>query len=142
MFLLCCTPQTFAASVVVGDLEYNTLFSGVDDFTIDNFTGSNNLGFFPVADNVSFDDSVLTLTELGGGTLVFDLATLDRVPIPRRSSPQRCHLPKPLSRLRSIPAVSRSRMAIPGRFLPTLRSLSHCCLLPETLWWPALTSAQ
>lgn len=66
----------FAKSVTVGDLEYNSLFAGVNDFTVDNFTGANNLGFFPVADNVNFDNSVLTLTELGGGTLTFDLGDI------------------------------------------------------------------
>jgi hypothetical protein len=73
---LCYAPKTFANSIIVGDLEFNNLFSGVNYFTVDDFTGSNNLGFFPVATDVTFDNSVLTLTELGGDTLVFGLGDI------------------------------------------------------------------
>jgi hypothetical protein len=76
VFSVCCTSQAFADSIEVGDLEYNNLFAGVNYFTIDNFTGSNNLGFFPVASNVTFFNSVLTLTDPGGGILVFNLGNI------------------------------------------------------------------
>jgi hypothetical protein len=73
---LCCVPQIFADPIIIGDLEYNLLSTGVNYFTVNNFTGTNNLLVFPVASNVDFLASVLTLTEVGGGTLLYDLGDL------------------------------------------------------------------
>lgn len=53
-----------ADSVVVGDLSFDTLESGItDSFTVTNYTGDDNLGFFPVADNVSFEGITVTYTD-------------------------------------------------------------------------------
>lgn len=76
LLVIVASTTAFADQITVGDVEFNSLFPGVNYFTISNFTGSNNLGFFPVADDVTFDNSVLTLTELGGGTLVFYLGSI------------------------------------------------------------------
>jgi hypothetical protein len=65
-----------ATSITVGDLEFNNLSVGVNDFTVNNFTGSNNLGFFPVSDNVTFDNVVLTATESDSTVLAFNLGSL------------------------------------------------------------------
>jgi hypothetical protein len=65
-----------ADSVPVGDLEFNNPSLGVNDFTVNNFTGSNNLGFFPVAGNITFDNVVLMATENNGTVLTFDLGNL------------------------------------------------------------------
>jgi hypothetical protein len=67
---------TMATSITVGDLEFNNLSVGVNDFTVNNFTGSNNLGFFPVADNVTFDNVVLMATESNGTVLTFHVGNL------------------------------------------------------------------
>lgn len=75
--LLVLLPITASAnSVTVGDLEFNNLSLGVNDFTVNNFTGSNNLGFFPVAENITFDNVVLMATESNGTVLMFDLGNL------------------------------------------------------------------
>jgi hypothetical protein len=65
-----------ASSIPIGDVEFNSLFAGVNDFTVDNFTGSNNLGYFPVADNLIFANSVVTATETDGAVLTFDLGNI------------------------------------------------------------------
>jgi len=75
--VLTLLPATsMASSVTVGDIELNNLFAGVNVFTVNNFTGSNNLGFFPVADDVVFTDLVLTATESDSTVLTFNLADL------------------------------------------------------------------
>jgi len=63
-------------TITVGDLEFNNLAPGVNDFTVNNFTGTNNLGFFPVADNVTFDNVVLMATESDSTVLTFYLGDL------------------------------------------------------------------
>ncbi len=65
-----------ADSIPVGDLEFNSLTVFTNDFTVNNFTGSNNLGFFPVADNVIFDNVVLVATESDGTILTFNLGDM------------------------------------------------------------------
>ncbi len=67
---------TMAGTIPVGDIEFNNLSLGINDFTVNNFTGSNNLGFFPVANNVTFDNVVLTATESNSTVLTFDLGNL------------------------------------------------------------------
>jgi hypothetical protein len=76
LLALCCAQQGFADSIAVGDLEFNSFSPGLNSFTINNFTGSNNLGFFPVADNVTFDNVVLTATEADATVLTFDLGSI------------------------------------------------------------------
>ncbi len=76
IFLAMLPVAAMADSVSVGDLEFNNLSPGVNNFTVNNFTGSNNLGFFPVADNVTFDNVVLVATESNGTILTFDLGNL------------------------------------------------------------------
>lgn len=63
-------------SITVGDLEFNHSGPGVNNITLNNFTGSNNLGVFPVADDITFDHVVLTLTESDGTVLRFDLGSV------------------------------------------------------------------
>jgi len=75
-FLAMLPITAMADEVPVGDLEFNNLFTGVNDFTVNNFTGTNNLGFFPVADNITFDNVVLTATESNGTILTFDVGNL------------------------------------------------------------------
>jgi hypothetical protein len=75
-FLAMLPIAAMADSVPVGDLEFNSLSAGVNDFTVNNFTGSNNLGFFPVADNIIFDNAVVMATESNGTILTFDLGNL------------------------------------------------------------------
>jgi hypothetical protein len=65
-----------ADSVPVGDIEFNNLTAGVNDFTVNNFTGLNNLGFFPVENNVTFEAVVITAVESDGTALSFDLGSL------------------------------------------------------------------
>lgn len=65
-----------ADQVVVGDLEFNNLFSGVNNFTVNNFTGTNNLGFFPVADDVIFYGATIAATESDGTVLLFALGDI------------------------------------------------------------------
>ncbi|HMD85677.1 MAG TPA: hypothetical protein VKO18_13365 [Terriglobia bacterium] len=67
---------TMADTIPVGDIEFNNLSLGVNDFTVNNFTGANNLGFFPVATNVTFDNVVLLATESNSTVLTFDLGNL------------------------------------------------------------------
>jgi hypothetical protein len=67
---------TRAGSIPIGDLEFDNLSLGVNDFTVNNFTGSNNLSFFPVADNLTFDNVVLTATESDGTILTFSLGNI------------------------------------------------------------------
>jgi hypothetical protein len=73
-------PRMQAASsadpIAVGDIEFNSLSPGINSFTINNFTGTNNLGFFPVAGNVTFDNVVLTATEADGTVLTFNLGSI------------------------------------------------------------------
>ena len=76
MLLAVLPIATMADSVPVGDVEFNNLSLGVNDFTVNNFTGTNNLGFFPVADNVTFDNVALMATESNGTVLTFDLGDL------------------------------------------------------------------
>lgn len=105
-FLVCCAPQGFADSVTVGDLEYNVLSPAINDFTIDNFTGFNNLGYFPVASDITFVDSVLVLSEVDGGTLMYDLGDIGPGAI---TSP-------PLSSALSFTQATFSAMLDPGSF--------------------------
>lgn len=65
-----------ASSTAVGDLEFNSYSAGMNVFAVNNYTGSNNLGFFPVADNVSFDTVVLNATESDSSVLTFTLGDL------------------------------------------------------------------
>src|SRR5437763_1345635 len=65
-----------SASIPVGDIEFNSLFAGVNDFTVNNFTGSNNLGVFPVGDNVVLHNVVLMATESSGTVLTFNLGDI------------------------------------------------------------------
>jgi hypothetical protein len=65
-----------ADSVTVGDVEFDNLFTGVNVFTVNNFTGSDNLGFFPVKVDVTFENIVLTATESDNTVLVFDILSL------------------------------------------------------------------
>ena len=76
--ILALLPTAALASVTpVGDLEFNNLSLGVNNFTVNNFTGVNNFPpEFPVADNVTFDNVVLTATEKNGTVLTFDLGNL------------------------------------------------------------------
>jgi len=76
MFWAMLPIATMADSIPVGDIEFNSLSLGVNDFTINNFTGANNLGFFPVATNVTFDNVVLLATESNSTVLTFDLGNL------------------------------------------------------------------
>jgi hypothetical protein len=62
--------------VPVGDIEFNSYSVGINSFPIDNFTGSNDLGFFPVEDNVTFDNVVLSATEADGTVLNFNLGDI------------------------------------------------------------------
>lgn len=72
--VLALLPTVGRADVVtVGDIEFDSFSPGLNSFTINNFTGSNNLGFFPVADDVTFDNVVLTATEADATILTFDL---------------------------------------------------------------------
>jgi len=64
--LLFCGVSARADTAAVGDVQFNQLFPGINDFTVDNYTGSNNLGFFVAADNLVFGGIVLQLTEVGG----------------------------------------------------------------------------
>lgn len=66
-----------ADSVSVGDVEFNRFAVGVNDFAVNNFTGSNNLGFFPVGNDVTFDNVVLIATESGGTIVTFHLGDID-----------------------------------------------------------------
>ncbi len=68
--------SAIAETAPVGDIEFDNLFIGVNDFTVDNFTGMNNLGFFPAADSLTFDSSVLRATESDGTVLTFDLGNI------------------------------------------------------------------
>jgi len=64
-----------ADSVIVGALVFNVESfgsPGTTNFEIDNFTGSNNLGVFPVSDNLVFLNANLALT-CGNATCVTDL---------------------------------------------------------------------
>jgi hypothetical protein len=65
-----------ASTAAVGDLEFNSYSASMNVFAVNNFTGSNNLGFFPVADNVSFDNIVLNATESDSTVLTFNLGDL------------------------------------------------------------------
>jgi hypothetical protein len=76
-----------ANSVQVGGLAFNPNVPGVlNDFEIDNFTGTNNLGglLSPVADNLIFQSATLTLscanaacvTDLGGNSQTLLLSDL------------------------------------------------------------------
>ena len=76
MFWAMLPIATMADSIPVGDIEFNNLSLGVNDFTVNNFTGANNLGFFPVATNVTFDNVVLMATESNSTILTFDLGNL------------------------------------------------------------------
>ncbi len=81
-------PQSAKAdSVTVGALVFNVLSfgsPGTTIFEIDNFTGSNNLGVFPVSDNLVFLNANLTLTcanatcvtDLGGSSVAFVLGDI------------------------------------------------------------------
>jgi hypothetical protein len=42
LLVIVASTTAFADSIAIGDLEFNSLFSGVNYFTISNFTGSNN----------------------------------------------------------------------------------------------------
>jgi hypothetical protein len=66
----------WADAVTVGDLEFNQPFQGVNDFAVSNFTGTNNLGFFPAADDLMFEGIVLQLTEAGGAIDICNIASL------------------------------------------------------------------
>jgi hypothetical protein len=77
MFCLFSAKRIVADDIVVGDLEFNAFSEGVNDFTVNNFTGINNLGFFPVDNNVTFQNVVLTATESDGTILVFSVGDLD-----------------------------------------------------------------
>lgn len=84
------SPAVLADGVQVGDIEFNTLIPasgttpGVTVFTINNFTGTNNLGFFPVADNLVFNSVSVTLfcanaactSDLGASSEVLSLSDL------------------------------------------------------------------
>jgi hypothetical protein len=53
-----------ADTEIVGELSFDTLNSGVTDaFTVRNFTGDDNLGFFPVMDNVDFEGITIAYTD-------------------------------------------------------------------------------
>jgi hypothetical protein len=81
---------TRADSVQVGQVSFNAVSAGtpgLNQFEVDNFTGTNNLfGILsPVADNLAFLSATLTLTcanaactsDLGGGTQVIQLGEID-----------------------------------------------------------------
>jgi hypothetical protein len=88
---LCALPGPARADKVqVGQVTFNAVSSGtpgLDQFEVDNFTGTNNLfGILsPVADNLAFLSATLTLTcanaactsDLGGSTLVIQLGEID-----------------------------------------------------------------
>jgi len=58
-----------ADDVVVGEFSFDTYNPGATDaFTVTNFTGDDNLGFFPVLDNVTFEDINVTYTDSTAGT--------------------------------------------------------------------------
>jgi hypothetical protein len=58
-----------ADTVTVGELSFDELNPGATNaFTVYNFTGDDNLGFFPVLDNVDFNDITVTYTDLSGST--------------------------------------------------------------------------
>ena len=76
LFCVLLPLPTKADTITVGDVEFNNLALGVNDFTVNNFTGANNLGFFPVADNVTFDNVMLMATESDGTVLTFDIGSL------------------------------------------------------------------
>jgi len=63
-----------ADTVTVGALSFDELnpstpvSPGTDAFTVYNFTGVDNLGFFPVLDNVDFNSISVTYTDLSGPT--------------------------------------------------------------------------
>ena len=81
LLLLALLPTAaLANTAAVGDLEFNNYSTGLNDFTVNNYTGSNNLGVFPVADNVSFDSIVLTATESDSSVLTFNLGDLGPAP--------------------------------------------------------------
>jgi hypothetical protein len=65
-----------ASTVTVGDIQFVSEFVGVNDFTVDNYTGSNNLGFFSVENDLVFTNVVITATESGGGVLSFTPADI------------------------------------------------------------------
>ncbi len=72
-------PTTVAAkshSLTIGNLEFNHLSLGVNTFAVNNFTGSNNLGVFPVKKDITFSDAVLTLTKSDGTLLRFDIGSI------------------------------------------------------------------
>jgi PEP-CTERM motif len=72
---------SYADSVQVGAISFNHLLPGVNDFQVDNFTGTNNLGglLSPVADNLILQSISLTVTcanaacvtDIGGNTGTF-----------------------------------------------------------------------
>lgn len=76
--------STLASPVQVGDIVFSQLSPGINVLQIDNFTGSNNLGFFPVADNLTFASPTVTIfcanaqcvTDLGAASKIFNLADL------------------------------------------------------------------
>ena len=82
LLLLALLPTAaLADTATVGDLEFNSYSTGFNDFTVNNFTGTNNLmGAFPVADDVSFDNIVLTATESDSTVVTFNLGDLAPVP--------------------------------------------------------------
>ncbi len=72
-----------AATLALGGVSFNTLIpsgagvSGVTDFEVDNFTGAFALpSDFPVVANLTFENSQLALTELGGTQVVISLGDL------------------------------------------------------------------
>jgi hypothetical protein len=70
---LALLPTAAMADVAtVGDLVFSNLGTGANDFTVDNYTGDNNLTVFPAADNLTFDNVTLTATLSDGTTMLFN----------------------------------------------------------------------
>jgi hypothetical protein len=60
---------THADDLAIGEFSFDELNPGaIDAFTVQNFTGDNNLGFFPVSDNLNFLDINVTFTDPTGPT--------------------------------------------------------------------------
>lgn len=58
-----------ADTEIVGEFSFDTVNPGATDaFTVQNFTGDNNLGLFPVSENVDFLGIGVTFTDPTGPT--------------------------------------------------------------------------
>jgi hypothetical protein len=64
VLMVVAAATAWADDVVVGQLSFDTLNLGATDaFTVTNYTGDDNLGFFPVVDNVNFEGITVTYTD-------------------------------------------------------------------------------